>query len=127
MTTNSMISNEILGKTVRLTWTDGPTKGSTHEHIFHEDGTVEWWALEDGKMSITKKKAASDRPKYLARDVAEQVVLISYLSSSGYTLTVALNFRSQTTVGVASNATTWTAVEGTFAVEHQPAISIGDV
>ena len=32
----------IRGKTIRLTWTDGPTKGTTHEHVFHDDGTVEW-------------------------------------------------------------------------------------
>jgi hypothetical protein len=34
----------IRGKTVRLTWTEGPTRGMTHEHVFHQDGTVEWWS-----------------------------------------------------------------------------------
>ena len=31
----------IRGKTIRLKWTEGPTKGATHEHVFHNDGTVE--------------------------------------------------------------------------------------
>ncbi len=25
-----------------MTWTEGPTQGATHEHVFHRDGTVEW-------------------------------------------------------------------------------------
>ena len=31
---------EIRGKTIRFAWTEGPTKGKTHEHVFHQDGTV---------------------------------------------------------------------------------------
>ncbi len=119
-----MTSEKILGKTIRLTWTDGPTKGAPHEHVFHDDGTVEWRTLDEGRRAGPTQPQV-DRPKYLARDIAEQAVLISYLSSSGYTLTVALNFRNQTTVGVASNEKSWATVEGTFAVVHQPATAIG--
>jgi hypothetical protein len=124
-TTNSA---QIVGKTLRLTWTEGPTKGSTYEHVFHDDGTVAWRTLDDGPRQHVSSKAAGegDRPRYLAKDITEQVVLVSYLSGSGYTLTVALNFRNQTTVGVASNETSWTPVEGTFLVEHPPATSIGN-
>lgn len=125
MTSSKGISTKILGKTIRLTWTDGPTKGATHEHVFHDDGTVEWRALDSDDKSSSIQSAV-DRPAYLARDVAEQAVLVSYRSSSGYTLTVALNFRAQTTVGVASNEKTWSAVEGTFLVVHQAALAIGD-
>ena len=32
----------IRGTTMNWAWTDGPTKGKVYEHIFHEDGTVEW-------------------------------------------------------------------------------------
>lgn len=126
MTLNSMTSNQIVGKTIRLTWTEGPTKGATHEHVFHEDGTVAWRTLDDGLPHVSGAAAGgADRPKYLARDLTEQLVLVSYLSSSGHTLTVALNFRNQTTVGVASNETSWTPVEGTFLVAHPPAMSVG--
>ena len=34
--------NGPIGPHRRWAWTDGPTKGMTHEHTFHEDGTVEW-------------------------------------------------------------------------------------
>jgi len=127
MPLNSTISEQILGKTVHLKWTDGPTKGMTHAHFFHEDGTVEWRALDDGQKPATGDTPASvDRPRCLARDITEQVVLMSYLSNSGYTLTVTLNFRNQTVVGVASNDKTWVPVEGTFSVAHHAAVSIGD-
>ena len=35
----------VRGRTIRFTWTDGPTAGKTHEHRFHHDGTVEWRAV----------------------------------------------------------------------------------
>jgi len=57
---------EIRGKTIRLTWTEGPTKGATHEHVFHEDGTVEWHSMERSKKGDTTKK----RPEYGAMKVA---------------------------------------------------------
>lgn len=126
MPSNTTLSEQILGKTVHLKWTDGPTKGTTHAHVFHEDGTVEWHALDGGRKPAPNETTAKvDRPGYLARDITEQVVLMSYLSNSGYTLTVTLNFRNQTVVGVASNDKTWAPVEGTFSVTHHAAVSIG--
>lgn len=125
------ISDRIRGRTIRLTWTAGPTQGKTHEHFFHDDGTVEWRAVDSGTASKAAQAAkpaaeSSERPACLGRDVGDQVVLVSYLSPrSGYTLTVALDFRNQTVVGVASDGRNWTPVEGTFEVEHQPAVSIG--
>ena len=38
----------ITGKTLRFSWKDGPTKGETHEHVFHEDGSVEYQGRRDG-------------------------------------------------------------------------------
>lgn len=93
-------ADPIRGRTIRLTWTEGPTKGKTHEHVFHEDGTVEWGGKE--------------RVPYGAMKAADDVYLVSYLSPSGYTLTVALDFRKQTMVGVASSATDWHPLRGTF-------------
>jgi phenolic acid decarboxylase len=102
---------EIRGKTIRFHWTGGPTKGKTHEHVFHDDGTVEFRSIdgtENGKF--TKEK------EYAAIKVAEDVFLVSYLGSSGYTLTVALNFRNQKLFGIASGAKEWFPTEGTFEV-----------
>jgi hypothetical protein len=92
----------IRGRTIRLTWTEGPTKGKTHEHVFHQDGTVEW-----GK----------ERVPYRAMRAGEEVWVMSYLSLSGYTLTVALNFRDRTMVGFASSDKDWHPLRGTFEMD----------
>jgi phenolic acid decarboxylase len=104
-------ATEIRGKTIRFTWTDGPTKGQTHEHVFHEDGAVEFRSI-DG----TQKGKPTKEREYAAMKVAEDVFLVSYLASSGYTLTVALNFRSNKVFGVASNAKEWFPTQGTLEV-----------
>ena len=95
-------ADPIRGKTIRLTWTEGPTKGKTHEHVFHEDGTVEWGSKE--------------RVPYRAMKAGDEVYLLSYLAGSGYTLTVALAFRDRTMVGFASSDKDWHPLRGTFEV-----------
>ena len=102
----------IRGKTVRLIWTEGPTRGTTHEHVFHQDGTVEWRDAD----SAGKGGAANERPPYAAVEVADGVYAVSYLAASGYTLTVVLNFRDQQVVGFASSAKDWHPVRGRFEV-----------
>ncbi|HLX23685.1 MAG TPA: hypothetical protein VKR38_10095 [Usitatibacter sp.] len=99
-------SGRVLGKTIHLSWTDGPTKGTTQAHRFLLDGTVTW-----------RSDPKAVRPKYLAKDIDETSSLVSYLSDSGYTLTVALNFEDGSTVGVASNETNWYPVRGTFELD----------
>jgi hypothetical protein len=102
----------IRGKTIRLTWTKGPTKGMAHEHVFYEDGTVEWYDADSGPGSSSK-----ERPPYAAFRVAEQVYAVSYLApASGYTLTVVLNFQDHRMVGFASGGKDWHPLEGTFQV-----------
>ncbi len=54
-TSAANFSDQVLGKTIRLTWTDGPTKGTTQQHVFRKDGTVEWRSIEsdsNGKPAI---------------------------------------------------------------------------
>ena len=102
----------IRGKTIRLTWTEGPTRDATHEHVFHQDGTVEW----HDAGSAGKGGAAKERPLYAAVEVADRVYAVSYLAASGYTLTVVLNFRDQKVVGFASSAKDWHPVRGRFEV-----------
>ncbi len=110
---------EIRGKTIRFAWTDGPTKGKTHEHVFHPDGTVTWSDVESAKGQQPGTAAGSqakEKPQYAAAKVADQTYLVSYLAPSGYTLTVALNFRDQQLVGFVSSAKDWHPVRGTFQV-----------
>jgi hypothetical protein len=103
---------EIRGKTMRWAWTEGPTQGKTHVHVFHEDGTVEWSDAE----APQKDGPANERVEYAAIQVADDVYVVSYLATSGYTLTVVLNFKNSKLVGFASGAKDWHPVQGTFEV-----------
>jgi len=102
----------IRGKTIRLTWTDGPTKGTTHEHVFHDDGTVEWRDAANPQKVAPPK----ERPEYAAMKVADDIYAVSYLAPSGYTLTVVLNLGDHSVVGFASSSKDWHPVQGTFEV-----------
>jgi len=120
--TNVQRAAEVRGKTMRWAWTEGPTKGMTHEHTFHDDGTVEWRDVNaaprdsGATASSTPNPAKKERVEYGAVKVSDDVSLVSYLSSSGFTLTVALNFNDHTVVGFASGAKEWYPVRGTFEV-----------
>ena len=102
--------NPIQGHTIRFTWTDGPTKGSTHEHVFHEDGSVDYHKVGSGGGKPTHEKA------YAAEKISDDVYLVSYLGSSGYTLTTALNFADHSLTGFASGAKEWHPVKGRFEI-----------
>lgn len=121
--TTSKLSNQINGKTIRLSWTDGPTKGTTQEHVFHKDGTVEWHSIETGakakpaaESSGTKAAKKPDKPQYAAMKVTDDICVVSYLAQSGYTLTVVLNFVDNSTVAIASNEKDWLPAHGSFEV-----------
>ena len=105
----------IRGKTIRFQWTDGPTKGTTHEHVFHEDGTVEWHDAGASRPSSPDASGgAPERPPYSASRVADNAYVVSYLAPSGYTLTVVLNFSDQQLIGFASSAKEWFPLRGTL-------------
>lgn len=111
----------VRGKTIRFTWTDGPTKGKTHEHVFHQDGTVEWHDVAPSGTAKPadpqpKSQSAGEKPEYAAMKVADNIYAVSYLAPSGYTLTVVLNFHNRRIVGFASGAKDWHPVQGTFEV-----------
>jgi len=99
--------------TMRWSWTAGPTSGKVHEHVFHEDGTVEWH--EAGAQPRPGSRA--ERVPFAAFEVTPDVHLVSYLSKkSGFTLTVALDSTTGRLVGVASSSDQWHPLEGTFEV-----------
>jgi MoaF N-terminal domain len=114
-------ADAIRGTTMRWAWTEGPTKGMVHEHVFHEDGTVEWHDAGSAPKQPSKEAAGahgSTRPErvpYAAFEVTPEVFAVSYLStSSGFTLTVVLNFATRQLVGVASGGKDWFPLRGTF-------------
>jgi hypothetical protein len=102
----------ITGKTIRFAWTEGPTKGMTHEHVFNADGSVDYRKVSDGSA---EGKTTHEKEYGVAR-VTDQVSVVSYLAASGFTLTVAIDFGGDAIVGFASNDKQWFPVKGTFAV-----------
>lgn len=101
----------IRGTTIRWVFADGPMAGIAFEHTFSEDGTVTWVAL-DGPM----KGRSGAEQEYAAIRVSDGVYAISYLATSGYTLTVVLNFVTMQMNGFASNETEWYAMTGAFEI-----------
>ena len=67
--------------------------------------------------SSPRSTAGNAQPKresrYAAFEIAPEVHLASYLSDSGWTLTVATNLRNGRIHGVASNGEEWHPVTGT--------------
>ena len=112
--TNEQRTEEIRGKTFRLKWTEGPTKGQTHELVFREDGNVTWDAADSAPKGDSSNE--KERAEYAALKVADQVCLVSFMGSSGYTLTVVLNFSNNSIVGFASGAKEWYPVKGKFEI-----------
>lgn len=115
-------ADAIRGTTMRWAWTEGPTKGMVHEHVFHDDGTVEWHDAGSAPPKKPSRKVEggqeSTRPErvpYAAFEVTSEVFAVSYLSpASGFTLTVVLNFATGQLVGVASGGNDWFPLRGTF-------------
>jgi hypothetical protein len=120
---------DVRGKTIRFAWTDGPTKDRAYDHVFREDGSVEWRDADapqeaatqaDGATgdSVANGVAATNKPRveYAAVRITDDVCLVSYQSKEGYTLTVALNFADHAITGFASGAKEWHPVRGTFTV-----------
>lgn len=97
--------------TMRFRWTAGPTSGKIHEHVFHDDGTVEW--RDPGAAPA----AGAERVPFAAYEVTPDVHMVSCLvKKSGFTLTVVLDAATGRMVGIASSSDQWHPVEGTFEV-----------
>ncbi|HEY8258518.1 MAG TPA: hypothetical protein VIG08_12760 [Gemmatimonadales bacterium] len=111
-------ADAIRGTTMQWTWTEGPTKGSVHEHVFHGDGTVEWREV-GGKASGKSSEgdahtpAHADRVPYGSFEVGPETYAVSYRAGSGFTLTVVFNLRTEELVGFASNNESWFPLRGT--------------
>ena len=103
---------DLCGKTIRLSWIDGPTKDKTHEHVFHADGTVEWYEQGAARLQLGE----GERPRFAQEAVADGIALVSYHSQSGYTLTAVLNFIDRSVIGVASSDQVWVPVHGSLEV-----------
>jgi molybdenum cofactor biosynthesis protein MoaF len=99
------------GKSIRWTFTDGPTAGTPFEHSFGADGSVTWRIVDGPHKGTTKREGP-----YAAEQIGEQTWAVSYLAASGHTLTVVLSFADHRAIGFASNDKTWVPLHGTFEV-----------
>jgi len=107
----------LAGRVFRWTFCGGPTAGKTYEHTFNTDGTVVFKEV-GGAAPSGAGGAGGAMPgvKYASFEIAPNIHLVSYLSSHGYTLTVAMDLNSKKVHGFASNDKEWYPVEGTVEV-----------
>ena len=101
----------LAGKTLRWTFSDGPSAGKTYEHRIGADGSIEFRGVEGGTPGKSSRAVKGGTTL-----IADQVFAISYLGDAGFTLTVILDFRSKRMVGFASNEKDWFQQQGTFDV-----------
>ena len=107
--------NVLAGRVFRWTFADGPTAAKTYEHTFDADGTVTFKEVGGG---AAPSDGAGEMPaaNYASFEIATNIHLVSYLSSHGYTLTVAMDLDSKKLHGFASNDKEWYPLEGTVEV-----------
>lgn len=107
------ISKSLAGMTIRWRFDEGPTAGTIYEHTFRPDGRVMW---RDVSKSDSNGERIRNSPgaSYASFEIAPATHLVSYLSESGYALTVALNFETQKCFGIASNQKEWYPMTGTL-------------
>src|SRR5229473_8527241 len=96
----------LAGRVFRWTFAEGPTKGKTYEHTFNSDGTVTFKEAGGG-AAASAGGGAMPGVKYASFEITPNIHLVSYLSSHGYTLTVAMNLASKKLHGFASNDKEW--------------------
>jgi hypothetical protein len=111
-----MTKDPIRGKTVLFTFDDGPMAKKTFAHVFSDNGTVEFSVVGADASSPTKEPKKTPETKYEAAPVGAQVLAVSYLSPSGYTLTTLLDFETRRLVAFSSNEKMLAMQHGTFEV-----------
>jgi hypothetical protein len=104
-----MVANPITGHSLRWKFHDGPMAGKAFDHTFSRNGTVTFREV-DGDPNA-KPGAA---PQYEVASLGQDIHAVSYLSGSGYTLTVVLDYKTQKLVAFASNDKSLTMQQGTF-------------
>lgn len=101
----------VRGRTIRWTWKEGPDKGSLVEHVFGEDGRM-LFRVMNGRHKSTAKVERT----YESTRVSPDLYTVSYRTAAGSTMTVFLNFKTRTLLGLSSDSEGWYPARGTFAV-----------
>jgi hypothetical protein len=115
-----MSKDLIQGKTVRFTFDDGPMAKKMFEHSFGENGRLSFHMVGGDASTIAKKDEKGPREpgdtKYQTASIRDDLCVVSYLSSAGYTLTTVLDFRTSKLVAFSSNEKMLGLQHGTFEV-----------
>ena len=101
--------NPITGHSLRFTFLDGPMAGKSFDHTFSRNGGATF--REVGSDPNAKPGVAS---QYEVASLGQDVHAVSYLSSSGNTLTVVLDFKTRKLAAFASNEKSLILQHGTF-------------
>lgn len=104
-----MAANPITGYSLRFRFIDGPVAGKSYDHTFSRNGHVtfrEAGSNPDGKPGAVQQ--------YEVASINTDIHAVSYLSSSGHTLTTILDFKTMKLVAFASNEKSLTMQQGTF-------------
>ena len=104
-----MVTNPITGHSLRFKFNDGPMAGKAFDHTFSRNGNVSFREVE----SDPNAKPGSAQQYHVA-SVGQDVHVLSYLTCSGNTLTVILDYRSMKLVAFGSNATSLIMQQGSF-------------
>src|SRR5688572_17941752 len=105
----AMNSNQITGHALRWRFADGHMAGKAFDHTFSRNGSVTFREV-DGDPNAKPGMAE----QYQVASLGQDVHAVSYLSPSGYTLTVVLDYKTRKLVAFASNEKTLTMQHGTF-------------
>lgn len=105
----STSTHPVRGKTLSLTFKDGQMAGKTVEHVFHTDGTLDFFMTD-------APETKSHVDKYEVAKVSDDVYAVSYLGTAGYTLSLVLNFASDHLIAFSSNDKMMQMQHGSFAV-----------
>lgn len=104
-----MAQNPITGRSLRWTFQDGPMAGKSFDHAFDRHGGVTF--REVGSDPNTKPGSAD---QYQVASLSADVHAVSYLSTSGHTLTVVLDYKTRKLVAFASNERSLILQHGRF-------------
>jgi hypothetical protein len=101
--------NPVTGHTLRWSFHDGPMAGKSFDHTFSRHGGVTFREVSDDPKAV---RGSADQ--YQVASLGQDVHAVSYLSGSGHTLTVVLDFKTQKLVAFASNEKSLVMQHGTF-------------
>lgn len=104
-----MVVNPITGHSLRWKFSDGPMAGKSFDHTFSRNGNVSF--REVGSDPSAKPGNAE---RYEVAPVGQDAFAVSYLTSSGHTLTVVLNYKTLKLIAFASNEKSLIMQQGTF-------------